>query len=391
MDENPTLTAPPPPPPTPPPPLTPPQQAVAPPAASEHSRWRLTLAVLVTALLAGAAGGVAGASLTADQGPGDLAASAPVVAGDLLAPGEPLDVAGIVDQVGPSVATIQSEVRTPSGGTGTGAGTGIVISSDGEVLTNAHVVDSATAVRVTLEGDPQSREARVVGTDPERDLALLQIDGASGLPAAELGDSSSVAVGDGVVAIGNALALRGGPTVTQGIVSALDRTLSTANGTMTGLIQTDASISSGNSGGPLVNATGQVIGINTAVATSGGGRAAENIGFAIAADQAASVIDQLRTGTVTQPQGHLGVQVADPTDGSRGALLAEIVDGSPADDAGLRTGDLVIAIGDDTVHGAADLAAVIGSHEPGDTITITFIRADAEQTTTVVLARSPTS
>lgn len=347
--------------------------------------------MLVTALLAGTAGGVAGAALTSDEDPGEPAASDPVAAGGPPVSGEPLDVAAIVDQVGPSVATIQSEVQTPLGGTGTGAGTGIVISPDGEVLTNAHVVDGATTVRVTLEGDPQSREARVVGTDPERDLALLEIDGVSDLPAADLGDSSSVAVGDGVVAIGNALALRGGPTVTRGIVSAVDRTLPTVNGTMTGLIQTDASISSGNSGGPLVNAAGEVIGINTAVATGGGGRAAENIGFAIAADRAAPVIDQLRTGTVTQPQGHLGVQVADPSDGSRGALLAEIVDGSPADEAGLRTGDLVIAIGDDTVHGAADLAAVIGSHEPGEEITLTFIRDDTEQAATVVLARSPSS
>ncbi|MFP4514342.1 MAG: S1C family serine protease, partial [Acidimicrobiales bacterium] len=209
MNEDPVLTAPPPPPTTAPPASS--HQAAAAPSASGHSRWRLALAVLVTALLAGTAGGVAGAALTSDEGPGDLAASDPVAAGGPPVSGEPLDVAAIVDQVGPSVATIQSEVQTPLGGTGTGAGTGIVISPDGEVLTNAHVVDGATTVRVTLEGDPQSREARVVGTDPERDLALLEIDGVSDLPAADLGDSSSVAVGDGVVAIDNALALRGGP------------------------------------------------------------------------------------------------------------------------------------------------------------------------------------
>jgi putative serine protease PepD len=191
----------------------------------------------------------------------------------------------------PSVVSIQTNTVR-----GTAAGTGVILSSDGDILTNAHVVAGASTVLVTLIGESQPRTARVVGADSVADLALLHIDGASGLRAATLGTSAGVAVGDDVVAIGNALALRGGPTVTRGIISALDRTLESNAGTMTGLIQTDASISSGNSGGPLVNALGEVIGINTAVAASGGGTAAENIGFAIAIDRALPVVDRLRAG-----------------------------------------------------------------------------------------------
>ena len=177
------------------------------------------------------------------------------------------------------------------------------MSSDGEILTNAHVVEGASTVKVTLAGEAQSRDADVVGTDVANDLALLKLSGVSGLPAAALGESDEVRVGDDVVAIGNALALRGGPTVTRGIISALDRTLDTQDATMTGLIQTDASISSGNSGGPLVDATGKVIGINTAVAASGGGTAAENIGFAIAIDTAKPVIERLRNHTPAAAAG----------------------------------------------------------------------------------------
>jgi putative serine protease PepD len=140
---------------------------------------------------------------------------------------EALDVAGVVDAVGPAVATIQTRVGGSFGGSGGGAGTGVVLSADGEVLTNAHVVDGATTIYVTLAGESQSRTATLVGADEAADLALLRIDDAAGLPTATLGSSSSLAVGDDVVAIGNALALRGGPTVTRGIVSALDRSLDT--------------------------------------------------------------------------------------------------------------------------------------------------------------------
>lgn len=300
--------------------------------------------------------------------------------------GETLDVAQVVAAVGPSVVSIRSNI---SNGfvQGSAAGTGVIISSDGEVMTNAHVVEGATSVKVTLAGESQARDATVVGADTANDLALLKISGVSNLPAAELGKSSDVRVGDDVVAIGNALALKGGPTVTRGIISALDRTLSTQEATMSGLIQTDASISSGNSGGPLVDATGKVIGINSAVAASGQGESAENIGFAIAIDNAMPVIDRLRNHTAAAETGYLGVRTSDPSDGSRGATVVSVESGSAAEKAGLQAGDLITEIDGKTVDGAAALGAAIRSHTPGTPVKITFIRSGSARTVTADLTQ----
>jgi putative serine protease PepD len=269
---------------------------------------------------------------------------------------------------------------------GTAAGTGVILTSAGEILTNAHVVDGASSVRVTLAGESQSRAAEVVGADSGNDLALLRIPGASGLPVAQLGRSGSVAVGDDVVAIGNALALRGGPTVTRGIVSALGRSLEEEGGTLSGLIQTDASISSGNSGGPLVNAAGQVIGINTAVASSGGGTAAENIGFAIAIDQAMPVVERLRNHTPAAAAGYLGVRTTDPDDGSRGATVVSVEAGSPAAAAGIQDGDLITAVAGKGIDGASSLGSAIRAHRPGDTVELTVVRNGQVRTVRATLA-----
>ncbi|MEY2399745.1 MAG: hypothetical protein QOJ00_2919 [Actinomycetota bacterium] len=322
------------------------------------------------------------------------ATAAPASAARALAlSGKKLDVAGVVAAVGPSVVTIQSEISQggPFGGTAEAAGTGVIISAEGEVMTNAHVVEGATSVKITLAGESQARTANVVGADADADLALLKIPNVSGLPAATLGKSADVHVGDDVVAIGNALALRGGPTVTRGIVSALDRSLDTGSATMTGLIQTDASISSGNSGGPLVDATGKVIGINSAVAASGQGSSAENIGFAIAIDNATPVLDRLRTHTAAAASGYLGVRTTDPTDGSRGAAVASVESGSAAEKAGLTAGDLITAIDGKTVDGAAALGAAIRAHTPGTPVRITFIRGSQTHTVTADLNPQPTS
>jgi putative serine protease PepD len=294
--------------------------------------------------------------------------------------GEALDVAGVVSAVEPAVVSIEASL----GRGGVGSGTGVILTAGGEVLTNAHVVDGAGSIRVTLAGEAQARTAEVVGVDGTADLALLQIEGASGLPTVRLGDSSAVQVGDDVVAIGNALALRGGPTVTRGIVSALDRSFETDTGTMTGLLQTDASISSGNSGGPLVNAYGEVIGINTAVATGGRTAAAENIGFAIAMDRALPVVERLRGGKAT-PVGYLGVTTADPTDGSRGAVIVNVEAGSPAAAAGLQAGDLLTHAAGKSVAGAAELAGAVGEHQPGETVEVTGLRAGQPITVPVTL------
>ena len=196
-----------------------------------------------------------------------------------------------------SIETKISEQRGPFTQQGTGAGSGLVIDTKGTILTNAHVIEGATDITVTVAGESKARTAEVIASDPSRDLALLRVDDTAGLVAAPLGTSSELSVGDEVVAIGNALALEGGPTVTQGIVSALGRSIETENGTLQGLIQTDAAISSGNSGGPLVNSRGEVIGMNTAVAASSGTVNASNIGFAISIDAIRAFLEASGTST----------------------------------------------------------------------------------------------
>jgi putative serine protease PepD len=226
---------------------------------------------------------------------------APAVAVDrasMQLAGGSLDVSQVLAKVEPSVVSVETEIasRTPFGssGTATGAGTGIVLDTSGLILTNAHVIEGASSITVTVPGSSTPRAATLVASDTGADLALLRVSDTSGLVAAPLGSSSDLQVGDDVVAIGNALALEGGLTVTEGIVSATGRTLDTGTSQLSDLIQTDAAISSGNSGGPLVNAAGEVVGINTAVATSSGSVSASNIGFAISIDNAKQVVDQLK-------------------------------------------------------------------------------------------------
>lgn len=204
-------------------------------------------------------------------------------------------IGAIVDSLATSVVSVDTELQIRQGPwvqTGEGAGTGIVL-DNGYILTNAHVVEGATSITVTPGGDGTAREAELVGIDTANDVAVLKVSDTSGLTPATLADSDAAAVGDEVIAIGNALALEGGLTVTQGIVSATGRSIEDSTGTLTNLIQTDAAISSGNSGGALVNAAGQVIGMNTAVATSSGSVSASNIGFAIAINHAKDIADQL--------------------------------------------------------------------------------------------------
>jgi S1-C subfamily serine protease len=262
--------------------------------ASGHRWIRTGAAVLGVAVLSMGAGAV-GANLVVD-GRADEVSGAVAIdnVGVDTAPGE-LSVADIVDGLADSVVSIETTVsyrRGPFEAEGTGAGTGVVL-DDGYVVTNAHVIEGATEVEVTVPGSGATLPATIVGSDPANDIAVLHVDDTSGLVPASLGSADLAAVGDSVVAIGNALALEGGLTVTQGIVSALDRSVETAEGTLDDLIQTDAAISSGNSGGPLVNDHGEVIGINSAVATSGGGVSASNIGFAISIDTALEVVAEL--------------------------------------------------------------------------------------------------
>jgi putative serine protease PepD len=204
--------------------------------------------------------------------------------------GQTLDVAAALAKVQASVVSIETAVRVRQGPfvqQGSGAGTGVVLDGNGDILTNAHVVANASSVQVTVPGESTARDATVVASNTEQDIAVVHVDDASGLTPATFGNSDAVQVGDQVIAVGNALALEGGFTVTEGIVSALDRTIQTdASSSLAHLIQTDAAISSGNSGGALVDARGEVIGINTAVASSSNTVQASNIGFAISINTA---------------------------------------------------------------------------------------------------------
>jgi S1-C subfamily serine protease len=275
----------------------------------------------------------------------------------------------------------------------TGAGSGIIISSDGYIVTNNHVVEDAEKVTVTLS-DGRTFDATVVGTDAQTDLAVVKID-ASNLSYLHFLSNSleQLSVLDPVVAVGNALALPGGPTWTTGVVSNLGRSIEEETGVvLDDLIQTDAAINAGNSGGPLLDAAGQVIGINVAIASN-----AENIGFAISTDTAIPVVQSLITeGKVIRPW--LGVSVATVTPAIQryyhlsvdaGALITSVSSGSPAYEAGLRAGDVIVKIDAGDINTAAELTTAISSHQIGDQVEIVYYRGNVQQVANATLEESP--
>jgi putative serine protease PepD len=306
-----------------------------------------------------------------------------------------LDIQGILAKVQPSVVAIHTNSNSTQG-VFSGAGSGIVLSADGLVLTNAHVIGRASEITVVLS-DGSEHPAALVGSSPDDDLAVIKVEGVADLVAAELVESDDLRVGDEVIAIGNALNLGGEPTVTRGIVSATDRDLTTQGVTLQGLIQTDAAINPGNSGGPLVNAAGQVVGVNTAIVAD-----AQNLGFSIAIDRARSIIEALEAGQgdITPDQAFLGVSsadVGDLTDEARarydldadqaGAFVTDVVPDSAADEAGLQPGDLIVGIDDDDVSESADVRDAVIDKQPGDTIELRIIRDGQEETLEAQLGR----
>jgi S1-C subfamily serine protease len=313
-------------------------------------------------------------------------ATAPATNGDEPA----LNVAEVLKKIQPSVVTIIALTETGMD-QGRGTGTGVVITSDGDILTNDHVVDGADTVFVLFAGDTEPTPATVIAVDPGNDLALLHVD-QTGLTPAVFADPDSIDIGDEVVAVGFALDLDGGPTVTRGIVSALNRTIVSGDGALDGLIQTDTAISSGNSGGPLVNTRGQVIGINTAVFQSSSEVAANNVGFSISVAEALPVIEELRAQANGQArtEGYLGVSVLDRQDGGLGAMIAEVSPGSPADLAGMQVDDVVIQADGSPVDGQPALVAAIRDKSPGDTIKIDVLRDGERITLTAELIERPT-
>jgi len=341
------------------------------------------LAIVAIAAVFGLLGGILGASVAQDLNFGVFGespesttqiTSAPVVvaSGDDLV-GETA-ISKVAERLANSVVTISTVVDDDSGG-GRAVGTGVVLTSDGEILTNAHVVEDAAEVVVRFAGETEPREARVLASDPGNDLALIKVN-ATGLIAATFAKPGSVRIGDTVVAIGYALALDGGPTVTSGIVSALKRTIETDSGALNSLIQTDAAISSGNSGGPLVNLKGEVVGINTAVARGDFDSAANNIGFSISVDEVLIVIEQLRDQAkgVERIEGFLGVGLAAREDGGQGAIITNVQPGSPADKAGILVDDVVLAVDGEPIDGQAGLVAAIRDAAPGQTVKIQIFR-----------------
>jgi putative serine protease PepD len=313
------------------------------------------------------------------------AAAAPVINRSSLAE--------ISKKVEPSVVSIT---------TGSGEGSGVIMSEDGYVLTNNHVVASAQGDTVTVVFDNgKSARATIVGTDPKTDLAVVKAEGVSGLAAATFGDSGSVQVGDTVLAIGSPLGLQG--SVTAGIISAKDRTIRTggeqqpdspfpsqqqqqSTTSLSGLLQTDAPINPGNSGGALVNTNGEVIGINSAIATSGQGNGNIGVGFAIPSNKAKDVADTLRSGgKVSHPV--LGVSVSENDTGT-GALVSAVTPNSPAAQAGLQQGDIVTEFDGQAVNDSDALVAAVQSHKVGDRVELKYTRDGAEKTATVTLAEA---
>ena len=286
---------------------------------------------------------------------------------------------------------------------GTATGSGFVVDEDGTIITNAHVVEGASKVTVSFEEGGEAIDADVKGVDDDSDLAVLKIDPeGKDLTVLPLGDSSKVQVGDPVVAIGNPFGLQ--RTVTTGIVSALQRQLDAPSGfPISDVLQTDASINPGNSGGPLLDARGQVIGINSQIAT-GGGQGSVGIGFAVPVNTATDLLPRLRTGKDIQ-RAYLGVRMADVTADAakqldlpveRGALVETVTPGSPAARAGLRAsgqdgrgGDVIVAVDGKAVTSAGDVVSAVAEQQPGDTIEIEYYRGEDKRTAEIRLGERP--
>jgi serine protease Do len=367
----------------------------------------LILAIMGAAFLLVACGGndstvtptVEGSPTAVTPAPSTPTASAPTP--EPRPTSEQLSTAEIAELLRPSVVRVQTEgaqldifgraIPTQ------GVGTGVIIDEEGHIITNNHVLrigdttgPVADRIMVTL-ADGSTVPARVVGTDPPTDIGVIQID-ASGLQPARLGEASALRVGDDVVALGYALGLEGGPTVTRGVVSAKERSIQEDPYTISDAIQTDASINPGNSGGPLVDTFGEVVGINTAIIAS-----AQNIGFSISIDLVKPIAQELiDRGRIVR--GFLGVSSVDITPAvaaqfalavDHGVGITAVQRGGPADDAGLQANDIIVRIGDLDVNNNGDLLQALTEHRGGDTVTVQFYRGASLQETEVTLIDRP--
>ena len=314
----------------------------------------------------------------------------------LVAPAQTaLSTVDVVKLLKPSVVQIVTEFSAMGAlnqpAPSVGGGTGIILDTQGNILTNNHVIAGAQAIMVTLN-DGESFTARLIGGDAATNTAVIRID-ADGLRPAKIGRSAELQVGQEVIAIGHALGLPGGPTVSKGVISALGRSIDVdSRTTMVDLIQTDASINPGNSGGPLSNAKGEVIGINSA-----GIRGSQGIGFAINIDDAQLVVDQLlNKGYVDR--GFLGIspvalspslasQAGAPVDA--GVLIVRTVPGSAAENAGLLAEDVIVQMAGEPIINTGELSKFLVDHLPGETISVVFYRGDEQMTIELILGERP--
>ena len=338
-----------------------------------------------------------------------LSATAPIAAVSQPASalsGGSVQASTIAAQVDPAVVDVNTVFESASG-SGTAAGTGIILTSTGEVLTNNHVVEGATSITVTIAGRAGTYTASVIGVDPTADVALIQVNGVAGLPTATLADSATVQAGETVVAIGNAGGAGGEPSVTEGTIVALDQSITASGGAtpeqLTGMIQSNATIAPGDSGGPLVNSAGQVVGMVTAGQSTSRNGATE-IGFAIPTDNALAVVNQIRAGqassqVVLGQVGYLGVAVTDLTAANAaqlglnvtsGALVVAVVTGSPADQAGMSQYVVITDVAGTPINSTTDLGNVLHTYTPGDQVQLTWTdQASTSHTATITLTTGP--
>jgi S1-C subfamily serine protease len=329
--------------------------------------------------------------------------------GQALSSTSPLSVREINKRVRPAIIQITNNQKaggqfSPGPTIPTGFGTGFIIDNRGYAITNNHVVEGAQSLTVATS-DNKTYSARIVGTSPDNDIAVIQITGGGDFPYVTMGDSSNLEVGDGVVAIGNALALDGGPTVTAGVVSAVNRTVQEPGDQSKGLpaayiidaIQTDASINPGNSGGPLLDMYGAVIGVNTLGAGQAGpGVQSQGISFAISINSAKVVANAIvnnlpivrpYVGWTSTPINPLqAAQLQLPVNG--GAAVISVDKGSPADKAGIQANDIILKLDGQDIHGESSVPNILLRKKPGDTMSVVILRDGKQQTVTVTVAQA---
>jgi putative serine protease PepD len=368
---------------------------------SLFTRRGLALLLVLTALISGAAGaglllatGAGGRTTKTTITPAPTAAATSESSGATTLDASALyadTAAGVVDITSRGVSA-SSGAASPFGGPGqsesTATGTGFVVDGKGHIVTAAHVVDGASSITVKFQ-DGTTRTAKLLGKDDATDVAVLSVDAAGlTLHPLALGSSASLDVGDAVAAIGDPFTYE--RSMSTGIVSGLDRTISAPNGfTVAHAIQTDAAVNPGNSGGPVLDAEGKVIGIVDQIATNGSSDTSSGVGFAVPIDLVRSELPQLEAGqTVTH--AYLGVSTSTADTSTAGALVQSVTSGGPADAAGLRSGDIVTALGTTTIKGTNDLVATIAAHRPGDRVTATVRRGSKTIKVTVTLGTQPT-